>query len=159
MTTLAERTSVWALLERVFPLLTKRSKRVLLLLIAILAMSAVDLHLTLLYLTHSGLNELNPLARALMHYQSPFVLAIWKALTVSLSVGILVLIRHKRSAELGAWAACGVLGLLMSHWVIFVRETSKLNLDAMRQVAASDPTWVIIESPPTRVTGVRTIID
>ena len=82
---------------------------------AIAAMSSVDLYLTLLYLTHTGMPEANPLARAMIAYQSPFVLTVWKTLTVALCVGILFLIRHKRSAEFGAWAGVCVLALLMSQ--------------------------------------------
>ncbi len=94
----------------------QRRSRVVLLGSAIAAMSVVDLYMTLLYLTHTGMSEANPLARLIISYQSPAVLGVWKALTVSLCVGILYLIRERRSAELGAWVGVAVLGWLMVHW-------------------------------------------
>ncbi|MEM9373367.1 MAG: DUF5658 family protein [Planctomycetota bacterium] len=113
---------------------------------AIAVMSTIDLYLTLLYLTHSGMPEANPLARAMIAYQSPFVLAVWKTLTVVLCVGILFLIRHKRSAEFGAWAAVCVLAMLMSHWARYASELADYK-PLMAPVAAQiDDTWVHIQT-------------
>ena len=139
-------------------LLAKRGHRVCLLALAIALMSAVDLYLTLLYVTHMGMNEMNPLARAMMEYQSPTLLAVWKAATVTLSVGILFFIRKQRSAEIGAWAAFLFLGWLMSHWIVFIDETRDMNIQAMHEVAAGDPTWIMIEVPARPIPG-RTVID
>lgn len=140
---------------------SQRSFRVVLLGVAIAAMSSIDLYLTLLYVTHTGMNEMNPFAREMMQYQSPFVLAIWKALTVSVSLGILMLIRKQRSAEIGAWAGCLVLGWLMVHWSTFIYETQHMNIELMHEIAVGDPTWVIIEAAPEGAMPVlrRTIID
>jgi disulfide bond formation protein DsbB len=140
---------------------SQRTFRVLILVLAIAAMSAVDLYLTLLYVTHTGMNEMNPLARAMMDYQSPTVLALWKAATVGLSIGILMMIRKQRSAEIGAWAGCLVLGWLMSHWTVFIYETRHLNLEVVHEIAAGDPTWILIDAaPPARgLSPTRTIID
>ncbi|MCA9303329.1 MAG: hypothetical protein KC996_04340, partial [Phycisphaerales bacterium] len=89
-----------------------RPFRVITLVVMIAVMSVVDLYLTILYVTHTGMSESNPLARAMMGYQSPAILALWKLATVVLSLGILVMIRTKRSAEIGAWIECLVLGWL-----------------------------------------------
>ena len=139
-------------------LLAKRGYRVGLLGLLIAAMSGIDLYLTLLYVTHIGMNELNPLARAMMEYQSPALLAIWKMATVSLCVGILFIIRKKRSAEIGAWAACLFLGWLMSHWIIFIEETREMNIEVMHEIATGDPTLVTIDVS-ARVLPNRTVID
>lgn len=139
----------------------RRAFRVLLLGVAIAAMSSVDLYLTLLYVTNTGMNEMNPLARAMMQYQSPLVLTIWKALTVTVSVGILLLIRKQRSAEIGAWAGCLVLGWLMVHWSSFIYETRHMNLEWVHEIAVGDPTWVVIDAAPDGALPIprRTIID
>lgn len=129
----------------------KRTFRVTLLGLTIIAMSSVDLYLTILYVTHTGMNEMNPLARAMMAYQSPFVLSVWKALTVAISVGILLLLRKQRSAELGAWAGCLVMGWLMLHWSLFISETQHMDIQIMHEVAVGDPTWVMMEVLPTGV--------
>lgn len=112
---------------------------------AIGAMSMIDLYLTLLYLTHSGMSEANPLARAIIAYQSPFILAVWKLLTVVLSVGILYLIRHKRSAELGAWVGAVVLGALMTHWTRYIDITEELKPNMAPIAQQMDENWVHID--------------
>lgn len=139
-------------------LLADRGWRVALLGLAIALMSAVDLYLTLLYVTHMGMNEMNPLARAMMEYQSPALLAMWKGGTVALCVGILLFIRKQRSAEMGAWVACLFLGWLMSHWIIFIEETRDMNLEVMHEIASGDPTWIMMEVP-ARTTPGRIVID
>ncbi|MFK7758373.1 MAG: DUF5658 family protein [Phycisphaerales bacterium] len=123
----------------------KRSFRVILLIALIAAMSMVDLYLTILYVTHSGMNEVNPIARAMMEYQSPAILGIWKLATVALGVGILAFIRHRRSAEMGAWIGCLILGLLMSHWVAYIEEHSRMTQDPIQINALGDPSWVFFE--------------
>ena len=144
--------------------LAHRSRRVMLLVFLICAMSAVDLYLTLLYVTHTGMNEMNPIARAMMEYQSPALLALWKAATVGLSVGILLLIRKQRSAEWGAWAGCLVMGWLMTHWVVFIDETRDMNLEVAQALGANDPTWIMISGRRSGVSEIgvlspHTVID
>ncbi len=119
-----------------------RSSRVIVLIALIAVMSMVDLYLTILYVTHTGMNEVNPLARAMMEYQSPAVLGIWKIATVLLGVGILAIIRTKRSAELGAWIGCMILALLMSHWVSYINEHARISQDPLYTQALAGPNFV-----------------
>ena len=123
-----------------------RSYRVIVLVALITAMSVIDLYLTILYITHTGMNEINPLARAMMGYESPAILGLWKLATVALGVGILALIRHKRSAEIGAWVGCLILGSLMVHWVSYIEEQSRFTQDPVAIGAMGDPSWVYMES-------------
>ena len=148
-----------AVFASILPMMRTRPRRVIVLAISIMMMSAVDLYLTLLYVTNTGMNEMNPFARAMMSYQSPSVLAIWKLTTVALSLGILILIRTKRSAELGAWVGCFVLGWLMMHWVHFVHETRDISLQIVQELATTDPTWVVIEAAPRELQAGRIVID
>lgn len=129
-----------------------RSSRVIVLLALIALMSVVDLYLTVLYITHTGMNEINPLARAMMEYKSPAILGLWKLTTVSLGVGILVVIRRRRSAEIGAWLGCAVLGVLMNHWLAYIEEYERITTDAVVVEAMGDPTWVHL-GHPTVLTG------
>ncbi len=123
-----------------------RSYRVIVLVALITAMSVVDLYLTILYITHSGMNEINPLARAMMEYESPAVLGVWKLATVALGVGILAYIRSKRSAEIGAWIGCLILGSLMVHWVSYIEEHARMSEDPVAIRAMDDPSWVHIDT-------------
>lgn len=144
----------------VLRLFSQRSYRVVVLVLLIAAMSGADLYLTLLYVTNTGMNEMNPLARAMMEYQSPMVLAIWKLATVVLSAGILLTIRKQRSAEIGAWAGCLVLGWLMTHWVVFVEQTDHMDIEVARAVGEHDPTWIMIHSRTESASmPARTVID
>lgn len=125
-------------------MLRHRPVRVVLLGAAIAAMSVVDLYLTLLYLTNTGMSEANPVARAIIAYQSPAVLGVWKALTVALCVGILYLIRERRSAELGAWIGALVLGWLMVHWARYADYKKDLSPEFFLVGAEIDPEFVRI---------------
>jgi len=123
-----------------------RSSRVIVLITLIAAMSIVDLYLTILYITHWGMNEVNPLARAMMEYQSPAILVLWKLATVTLGIGILAMVRRKRTAELGAWVGFLILGLLMTHWVAFINEHSRITDGPIQIDAMGDPSWIYMES-------------
>ena len=128
----------------ILPMLRRRPVRVVFLGAAITGMSCVDLYLTLFYLTNTGMSEANPLARAIIAYQSPAVLGIWKALTVSLCVGILYLIRERRSAELGAWVGAMVLAWLMIHWARYADYKQNLSHEFFLVGAEIDPEFVRI---------------
>ena len=131
---------------RLFTLPKRRSFRVITLVSMIAVMSVADLYLTLLYVTNSGMNEMNPFARAVMEFQSPIVLAAWKLGTVALSLGILLFIRKKRSAEVGAWIGCCVLGWLMVHWVGFVEVSEETAGQIVQINEQMDPSWILMEA-------------
>ncbi|MBL4698670.1 MAG: hypothetical protein JKX70_07540 [Phycisphaerales bacterium] len=148
------------LIHQVCSLFARRPMRVLMLSVAIAVMSGVDLYLTLLFITHTGMNELNPLARAMMDYQSPAVLAVWKMGTVVLSVGILLLIRKQRSAEFGAWVGCLVMGWLMVHWTGYIELSKDLNMETVVAQNQDNPTWIMLSTSVEAGTGIGgTVID
>lgn len=103
----------------------RRGRRVLWLALAVLIMSAVDLALTLTYVTTTGMVEVNPVARHVMSLNSPALLAVWKAATLGLGLGIMVRYRHTRAGEAGVWIAAGVLLALMVHWVRYNRQVEE----------------------------------
>ncbi|MBL4810182.1 MAG: hypothetical protein JKY43_09040 [Phycisphaerales bacterium] len=138
--------SAYSLIRAIHLPFLDRSFRVIVLIALIAAMSMVDLYLTILYITHWGMNEVNPLARAMMEYQSPAILGLWKIATVTLGVGILAMIRRKRSAEFGAWIGFLILGLLMTHWVAYINEHSRITDGPIHIDAMGDPSFIFMES-------------
>ncbi len=141
-------------------MVARRGFRVVVLSLAIAAMSSIDLYLTILYITHSGMNEMNPIARAMMEYHSPTILAIWKAGTVALSLGILLLIRKQRSAEMGAWVGCLVMGWLMFHWIGFIEQSRHLDMEVIMALNEDNPNWIMIPTSANALDGsMKTIID
>lgn len=104
--------------------LRRRDVRVAALLVAIACMSLGDLYMTMMFLTHGGMAESNPIARAVMLHNSPAMLAIWKLATVALSVGILFYVRRRSIGEAAAWAGCAVMTLLTLHWINYINETA-----------------------------------
>ena len=139
-------TAFWSLAAGVFK---PRPFRVVLLISAIIAMSVIDLILTLTFVTQIGMVEVNPVARELMSYGSPFVITIWKLITVAIFGGILFLIRHKRSAEIGAWIGCALLGSLMVHWGNYVAHTQEHHVELTAGELIDDPEWILMPSDDT----------
>jgi len=149
-----------ALIRQVGCSFIHRPFRVLSLTGAIAVMSGVDLYLTILYVTHTGMNEMNPLARAMMEYQSPVILAIWKTGTVAISVGILLLIRKQRSAELGAWIGCLVMGWLMIRWVGYIEISQGRDMEMVSSQNQAKPSLIIMTTSAAGDDGTgMTIID
>jgi len=132
--------------RRVPPLFARRSLRVVVLSVGIVVMSVADLYLTLLFVTQTGMDEMNPLARAMMEYQSPMILALWKMGTVVISIGILIAIRKQRSAELGAWIGCLVMGSLMFHWIGYIDKRQHIYLEMTRADGLENPAWIMIST-------------
>lgn len=128
------------------PRFASRSSRVIALVTLVAAMSAVDLYFTITAVTSVGMNEMNPLARAIMAYESPAMIALWKAGTVALGCGILLRCRRERSAEFGAWIGFAALAMLMTHWVSFHDELVEIQHDPALVDALGDPTWVRISA-------------
>lgn len=103
--------------------LHRRDIRVIALAVAIVAMSIGDLSMTLTFLTHGGMIESNPIARAVMNHNSPALLTLWKSCSVGLAVGILLYARRHRSAEIAAWIGLLAMTCLMVHWIRYIDQT------------------------------------
>lgn len=129
-------------------LLQSRSRRVLLLLIAIAALSLGDLYMTLTHLTEFGMLEANPIARLVMSTGSPALLAFWKISSILVTVGLLYLTRHKAIAEIAAVFCVCVLVWLTFRWAAYS--------EAMATIAphpgelANAPRWVTLAKPSER---------
>jgi hypothetical protein len=149
---------VSGLVRSAYSIFVHRPFRVVALSLAIAVMSGADLYLTLLFVTQTGMNEMNPLARAMMEYQSPAILAVWKMGTVVISVGILLMIRKQRSAELGAWVGCFVMGWLMLHWSGFIENSQYINFEMAASHNINNPTWIMISTGSEDPSGVMTTV-
>lgn len=103
-----------------------RTRRVTILLGAILLLSLGDLALTLTHLTQAGMLEANPVARLVMAYNSPALLAAWTMLSVGLAVGILFYARRRALAEAAAWFCFLVLTWLTFRWAMYNQQISDL---------------------------------
>lgn len=121
---------------------TARGIRVVLLTIALVAMSLVDLYITLLYLQSIGLAEENPFARIVMSHGSPGLLAGWKLMTIMPCVIVLLIYRKRFSVELLAWIACIILLGVTIRWIQYADETDLLVVVLPELQNGMDHRWV-----------------
>ncbi|MEL6328153.1 MAG: DUF5658 family protein [Planctomycetota bacterium] len=119
-----------------------RACRVGLLLFAVVAMSVVDLLITLEFLTSVGMAEANPVARLVISTNSPVAITVWKGLTVASAALILWRLRERPVAELAAWFACLALAAVTVRWLQYTEITDEWG--CMLAMAEDDIThdWV-----------------
>jgi hypothetical protein len=115
---------------------------VLWLLASVIVLSAADLHLTITHLASAGMIEGNPIARAIMGFNSPLLLALWKLVTVSLGVWILCANRRSRAAEAGAWVCFAALWWLMLRWMTYSDEIAQFMPHMAQMAELSGGKWV-----------------
>src|SRR5688572_16872443 len=98
-----------------------RARRVLLALGVLWCLSMFDLALTIGTMRGSGMIELNPLARAIVHTEgSTSALAAWKILCTLLATVILVSLRRTWTAETASWVCVAALGFTTVSWVRYL---------------------------------------
>lgn len=119
-----------------------RECRVVCLLAAVLLMSLVDLHHTLLYLQTVGMEEANPVARWVMSHDSPLLLIGFKLATVVITGAILLSLRRRAAAEAGAWLCAAVLVWLTVRWELYTEAL--LQMDGLIELAQGTPQWVMM---------------
>lgn len=124
-----------------------RSRRIVLLILALVLMSAADLLCTISYLTSVGMVEVNPIARRMIEMGGVRQLVLFKIFTMTLSCGCIYLIRRRRGAELGAWVCVGLLLSLMVHWTQYnaVMTTLAPHFSSISLPSTTvDSDWMII---------------
>ena len=123
-----------------------RAVRVTALLGVVLALSLIDLYLTLLFVTHTGMSESNPIARLLLRHGSLASVAAFKLGTVGLSSFILFRARRRGSAEAAAVVCAVAMALLTAHWMAFSHEQLRMaqhpTLAGLDEFLRSDGDWV-----------------
>ena len=94
-----------------------RSRRVMVLLIGILVLSAADLAITLVHLKSVGMMEANPIAAYLIRTtDSPWALTVYKVVTVGICISLLFLFRRRAEGEIAAWFGAAVLAAVSIMW-------------------------------------------
>lgn len=123
-------------------------RRLYLLLVAIVIMGWADLALTLTYMRTIGMFELNPLARMAVESGQGQRLVLFKLLTMAISAGSLLAMRHHRCAERVAWCSACLMLALMVQWRIYNESLSELTYEFTLLVSGAEQneTWVRIES-------------
>lgn len=124
-----------------------RSRRIVLLILALVLMSVADLMCTVSYLTSVGMVEMNPIARHMIEVGGVRQLVLFKVFTIALSCGCIYLIRSKRRAEVGAWVCVGLLLSLMLHWLEYnaVMQTLAPHFSSITlQGTTTNSDWIII---------------
>ncbi len=121
-----------------------RTRRVVLLIAAIIMMSVGDLLLTLTYLRYLGMAESNPLARLVLDFRSPALLVVWKMATVVACTSILLWKSRAWSAEVGAWIGAFILGALMVHWSAYVKLAPPRPPIETASLFAGDERWMTL---------------
>ena len=93
-----------------------RSRRVVILLIALVLLSIGDLYATLTHVGALGMIELNPIAAYLIGAGSMIGLILYKLGTLGVAVAALAKIRAHAIGECAAWLLVGVMVMLTLHW-------------------------------------------
>lgn len=104
-----------------------RSRRIGILLVAVLLISLADLDMTLAYASSGGMLEANPIARAVMSYGSSKVLAAWKLLSLLLCTWILFRARGKVLTEVATWVCFGALVWLSFRWESYNEQAPMMS--------------------------------
>ena len=94
-----------------------RSRRVVLMVAGIVALSLADLVITLSYLSANSMMEANPIAMWLIEYtQSAWTLSAFKAASVGVCIAVLLRFRRHIAGELAAWCAVVILAVMAMMW-------------------------------------------
>ena len=119
-----------------------RSLRVSALVAAILALSLVDLILTLTYIMEIGMIEDNPIARVIISTGGPALLIAWKILTVGFASTVLLLARKRHITEVAAIFGMLVMVWLTIHWVQYIEASAKLTCATQEMDRLGQGHWV-----------------
>jgi len=120
----------------------RRSLRVLTLVTAIVFMSLGDLYMTLVHLSTIGMGEANPIARYVIGFNSPALLAGWKLSSVFLACLIFARFRTRVSTEAACWLCTGVLVVLTLMWINYSSEIATLTCSLPAISQAEYTAWV-----------------
>jgi Domain of unknown function (DUF5658) len=124
-----------------------RSRRIMVLLVGIVLLSAADLLVTLTYARNGGMMEANPIVLYLAQVtQSPWVLAAYKVATVSTCVILLYSLRRYAISEAAAWCAVAILACMSFMWRDYASQLN--DSQAALLVKCDDQTdhWLTFDS-------------
>jgi hypothetical protein len=116
-----------------------RPERTLVLLAVVLGLSMFDLGMTVHEVSTSGMFEDNPLARLFLGLTGhPASLGALKALSLVVSMGLLMHLRCHWQAEIGAWVAVAILLWLTARWAMYLAVVWEAQPNAFADVGFSD---------------------
>ena len=102
-----------------------RSRRVLLLVIALWLLNIFDLICTMSVHDLGPFYEANPIARRMLQY--PMLVVAYKLFMVAFATTVLLIYRRRRFVELACWCICTVYFTLGLLWLHHLRETAILS--------------------------------
>ena len=123
-----------------------RSRRVVVLLAAIIVLSVADLVVTLTHLRSIGMIEANPIAAFIIRQSSSmWPLVVYKLSTVAVCVGMLFHLRTKRSGEVAAWVAVGILVALSLQWHAYTQQLDEPDPLWLAQASTRTADWLVLD--------------
>ncbi len=122
-----------------------RSRRVLMLIGAIIILSMADLLVTLLHLQSIGMVEGNPLAAYLIRTTgSAWALAVFKGLTVAVCATLLYYTRQDIRGEIASWLALVILVGVLVMWHFYTQTTDNPEVVRIAQILHGED-WLILD--------------
>jgi len=123
-----------------------RSRRIAILIAGIIALSVADLAVTVTHLRTVGMIEANPLAAYLITtFQSAWVLAAYKLMTVGICISALYAVRRRVLGEVAAWASVAILAGMAVVWHLYATELEDPGTLHLVQHAAAGDGWIYLE--------------
>jgi hypothetical protein len=122
-----------------------RSRRVLLLIVGIVLLSFGDLLITVTYLRSTGMMEANPIAEYLIRLTGSLsVLALYKAATVGICVGLLYRLRRHVEGEVAAWCAVSILAVMSLQWHHYAQQFDHADFELARNSVLGEE-WLVLD--------------
>jgi hypothetical protein len=123
-----------------------RSRRVALLILAIVILSVADLVVTLAYARSGGMMEANPIALYLAKVtRSMWALAGYKFLTVGMCTAVLYRLRQYPISEVAAWAAVLILTAMSFMWHTYSKQVDTTAEMCLARGGTQNDHWLVFD--------------
>ncbi|MHC4908622.1 MAG: DUF5658 family protein [Planctomycetota bacterium] len=123
-----------------------RARRMAVLLIGIVTLSALDLAMTLQQLTTIGMHEMNPIAAVLVRMTgSTWPLVVLKIVTAGACVLVLFRLRAHLPSEVAAWVCLVILLSMSGLWVYYGFLASGLDPVGLELLTLNDDNWLRVD--------------
>ena len=144
MPTLAEQPGM---VRRFFRFLSAdRSRRVIVLIAGVIALSIGDLIVTVGHLKTVGMMEANPIAAWLIRStNSPLALSVYKLCTVGICAALLFKVRKHIEGEIAAWCALAILIGMSFMWHGYSQQFESPEDVHLAQVGHYGDNWLILD--------------
>lgn len=131
---------------RTFLLTRGRERRVVVLLLGIIALSVADLVITITHLKTIGMIEANPIAAYLIAAtQSTWILILYKLSTVGISVSLLYFARNYRVGEIATWSALAILVGMSVSWHNYSAYVGDIEQVRLVQNGTYSDSWLVLD--------------